>query len=181
MVLEKLVKEMVDASGRFRSVLYKSVTMLVGAALFLIVVPLLLLLTSYGIEKFILSHHFRILQLILGLLSVAYGFFILVWSVLSQLRNGQGTPVPVAPTQKLIADGPYLKRRNPMLLGAIIYCFGVGTILDSITTGLIMFFLSLIFGTCYVKFIEEKELQIRFGKEYEEYREKTPFLIPRFL
>jgi protein-S-isoprenylcysteine O-methyltransferase Ste14 len=67
-----------------------------------------------------------------------------------------------------------------MLLGAIIYCLGVGTILESITIGLIMSFLVLALGTCYGKFIEEKELRIRFGQEYEQYREKTPFLMPRF-
>jgi protein-S-isoprenylcysteine O-methyltransferase Ste14 len=38
----------------------------------------------------------------------------------------------------------------------------------------------LIIGTYYSKFIEERELWIRFGQECEEYREKTPFLIPRF-
>ena len=93
---------------------------------------------------------------------------------------GRGTPAPIAPTQKLIVDGPYRKRRNPMLLGATIYCLGVGTILESITIGLIMSFLVLTLGTCYGKFIEEKELRIRFGQEYEEYKEKTPFLISKF-
>jgi len=48
------------------------------------------------------------------------------------------------------------------------------------TIGLIMFFLILIVGTCYSKFIEEKELRMRLGLEYEEYKEKTPFLLPRF-
>jgi protein-S-isoprenylcysteine O-methyltransferase Ste14 len=98
----------------------------------------------------------------------------------SQVKTGKGTPVPIAPTQKLIIDGPYRKRRNPMLLGAIIYCLGLGTILGSITMGLIISCLILIFGTCYSKFIEERELWIRFGQEYEEYKEKTPFLVPRF-
>ena len=60
------------------------------------------------------------------------------------------------------------------------YCLGVGTILESVTIGLIMSFLILILGTCYNKFIEEKELRERFGPEYKEYKEKTPFLIPIF-
>ena len=67
-----------------------------------------------------------------------------------------------------------------MLLGAIIYCFGVGTILGSITTGLTMFFLSLVLGTCYVKFIEKKELYIRLGHKHEKCSQKAPFLILRF-
>lgn len=30
----------------------------------------------------------------------------------------------------------------------------------------------------YLKLIEEKELQMRFGNEYLEYKKKTPFIIP---
>ena len=179
-MITKLVQKIVEASGKPRSTIYKSVVILVGACLILIIVPLLLLLASYGIEEYLLTHRLRILQVIFGFLCLAYGFFLLVWSVVSQVKNGKGTPVPIAPTQKLIVDGPYRKRRNPMLLGAIIYCLGLGTILESITIGLIMSCLILIFGTCYSKFIEERELWIRFGQEYEEYKEKTPFLVPRF-
>ena len=62
-----------------------------------------------------------------------------------------------------------------MLLGIIIYFLGLGTILESITIGLIMSCLILIFGTCYSKFIEERELWIRFGQEYEEYKKRHRF------
>lgn len=175
-----LVEKMVEISGKQRSAIYKFVVLIVGASIFLIIIPHLLLLASYDIQEYFLSHRLRLLQIMLGFLCLAYGFFILVWSVFSLVKNGRGTPVPIAPTQKLIVDGPYRKRRNPMLLGAIIYCLGVGTILESITIGLIMSFLVLALGTCYGKFIEEKELRIRFGQEYEQYREKTPFLMPRF-
>jgi protein-S-isoprenylcysteine O-methyltransferase Ste14 len=180
MITDKLVTKIVEASGKPRSKIYKLVVISVGVSLILIIIPLLLLVASYGIEEYVLSHRFRILQIIVALLSLAIGFFLLVWSVLSLVRTGKGTPVPIAPSQKLIVDGPYRICRNPMLLGILAYFLGVGTILDSITIGLIMFFLSLIIGTCYSKFIEEKELRMRFGQEYEEYKEKTPFLVPRF-
>ena len=179
-MITKLVEKVVEFSEKPRGTIYKSVVILVGASLFLILIPLLLLLASYGIQEYFLSHRFRILQIIFGFLCLAYGFFLLVWSVASQVKRGKGTQVPIAPTQKLIIDGPYRKRRNPMLLGAIMYCLGVGTILESVTIGLIMSFLILILGTCYNKFIEEKELWERFGPEYKEYKEKTPFLIPIF-
>ncbi len=45
-----------------------------------------------------------------------------------------------------------------MLFGAIIDYFCVETVLGSITNGLIKFFLGLVLGTSYVKFVEEKEL-----------------------
>ena len=180
MITNKLVEAIVEAAGKPRSTGYKTIVALVGASLFLIIIPLLLLLASYGIEEYFLTHRLRILQIMVALLSLAFGFFLMVWSFVSLISTGKGTPVPVAPSQKLIVDGPYRICRNPMLLGVIIYFLGVGTIVDSITIGFIMSCLILLIGTCYSKFIEEKELRMRFGQAYEEYREKTTFLIPRF-
>ena len=95
-MITKLVQKIVEASGKPRSTIYKSVVILVGACLILIIVPLLLLLASYGIEEYLLTHRLRILQVIFGFLCLAYGFFLLVWSVVSQVKNGKGTPVPIA-------------------------------------------------------------------------------------
>jgi protein-S-isoprenylcysteine O-methyltransferase Ste14 len=180
MITNKLVQGIVEAAEKPRSTIYKSVVVLIGASLILIIIPFLLLLASYGIEEYFLTHRFRILQIIVALLSLAFGFFLMAWSVVPLVRTGKGTPVPVAPSQKLIIDGPYRICRNPMLLGVIIYFLGIGTIVASITIGVIMACLILLFGTCYSKFIEEKELRMRFGQEYEEYKKKTTFLIPRF-
>ena len=106
-MITKLVEKVVEFSEKPRGTIYKSVVILVGASLFLILIPLLLLLASYGIQEYFLSHRFRILQIIFGFLCLAYGFFLLVWSVVSQVKRGKGTQVPIAPTQKLIIDGPY--------------------------------------------------------------------------
>jgi protein-S-isoprenylcysteine O-methyltransferase Ste14 len=38
----------------------------------------------------------------------------------------------------------------------------------------------LIIGSFYHKAVEEKELLARFGKEYEDYKARTPFLVPKF-
>ena len=38
--------------------------------------------------------------------------------------------------------------------------------------------IGLALGTSYHRSIEEKELALRFGKEYEEYRKRTSFFIP---
>jgi protein-S-isoprenylcysteine O-methyltransferase Ste14 len=180
MVVEKIVNEIVDASGKSRSSLYKSVASVLGASMFLVVVPLLLLLASFGIEEYLRTHSFRIVQITIGIFSLAFGFFLLIWSAVSLFGPGKGTPVPLAPTRKLIVDGPFRICRNPMLFGATIYYFALGTLFVSIATGLIVFFLSLILGAGYNKFIEEKELEARFGEEYGEYKRRTPFLIPRF-
>jgi protein-S-isoprenylcysteine O-methyltransferase Ste14 len=35
-------------------------------------------------------------------------------------------------------------------------------------------------GSAYLKLIEEKELLLRFGQDYEDYKKKTPFFFPWF-
>lgn len=41
-----------------------------------------------------------------------------------------------------------------------------------------MFIIPISLGILYHKKVEEKELLERFGREYEEYRRRTSFLIP---
>jgi protein-S-isoprenylcysteine O-methyltransferase Ste14 len=77
-------------------------------------------------------------------------------------------------------SGPYKFCRNPMILGAMLYYLGMGTYFGSLRIGIVMFLLSLIVGSCYIKLIEEKELQLKFGADYEEYKKNKPFLIPKF-
>ena len=64
-----------------------------------------------------------------------------------------------------------------MTLGTAIFYLGVAIWLGSISAvglGLIYPVGILI----YIKLIEERELEERFGSEYLEYKKSTPFLIP---
>jgi protein-S-isoprenylcysteine O-methyltransferase Ste14 len=91
---------------------------------------------------------------------------------------GKGTPVPFASPTKLVTSGPFRYTRNPIKLGAILFYFGVGCIYDSFVAGLAMLVTGAMLGTVYHKCVEQKELVIRFGDEYERYRKRTSFLIP---
>lgn len=91
---------------------------------------------------------------------------------------GKGTPIPLMATQKLVITGPYTYCRNPMTLGTAFFYLGVAIWIGSLSA----FGLGLIYPVgilIYIKLIEEKELEERFGSEYLEYKRKTPFLIPR--
>lgn len=67
---------------------------------------------------------------------------------------------------------------NPMTLGTAMLYLGIGIWIGSLSfIGLTMLFIGLLLA--YVKLIEEKELEERFGQEYVEYKRKTPFLIPK--
>jgi protein-S-isoprenylcysteine O-methyltransferase Ste14 len=122
----------------------------------------------------------RTAELVISVASLIAGLFFLIWAMVFQWKIGKGVPAPNAPTQHLVTTGPYKLCRNPIEFGAIFYYLGIGTIVGGITTGIICFLFVLIIGSAYHKYIEESELEIRFGDEYKQYKKCTPFLIPRF-
>jgi len=118
------------------------------------------------------------LGIIIATILAVLGLLFAGWSVWVQYKIGNGTPVPALPTQKLIVSGPYIYCRNPMILGTAVFYMGFGCWINSLSAiGLAVLFMLLLI--VYVKFIEEKELETRFGQEYAAYKENTPFLIPR--
>ncbi len=116
---------------------------------------------------------------LLGLLFILVGLSLGFWANQVQFTIGRGTPVPIMATQKLIVQPPYSYCRNPMALGAIILYLGIAIWLGSLSA-LGMVLLPAICLLVYIKLIEEKEMELRFGADYLKYRARTPFLIPRF-
>ncbi len=109
---------------------------------------------------------------------LAMGAFLWIWSVLQFIR-AKGTPVPVSPPPKLVSTGPYAYARNPMLSGVFLMLFGVGLLVRSPS---LLFVFAPVFVVCSIlefKYIEEPELEKRLGEAYQEYKRKTPMLIPK--
>ncbi|GHT59471.1 hypothetical protein AGMMS50239_06190 [Bacteroidia bacterium] len=121
----------------------------------------------------------KIIEWIISTTGILIGLYFLIWSTVTQWKIGKGTPVPNAPTQHLIIIGPYKYCRNPIEFGAILYYLGTGTFIGGIITGITSCILGFTVGSIYHKFIEEKELEERFGEEYKKYKENTPFVFPR--
>lgn len=116
---------------------------------------------------------------IMGCVFIIAGILFAWWSIYVQFTIGRGTPAPIMATQKLIVQKPYSYCRNPMALGSIVLYLGVATLLGSISAViLVLIWTSLLL--LYIKFLEEKEMEMRFGEAYQEYRKQTPFIIPRF-
>jgi protein-S-isoprenylcysteine O-methyltransferase Ste14 len=176
----ELQRRLIEFSNKDRSTLFRTLSLLFGATVFLVVVPWALATLVGMIIGPIAFRCPRTVELVIGFVFNTLGLFLAFWSVLSLWLLGKGTPVPVAPTQRLVVEGPYRLCRNPMKLGGISYYLGIGTLFDSLETGIICFFVGLAIGTFYHKAVEEKELLTRFGKDYEEYKKSTPLLIPRF-
>ena len=151
------------------------------APIFLFVLPYLFVRLGISLDRWL--HLPPILplpfNLILGLLLILSGWLLGMWSNYSQFTIGRGTPVPLMATQKLIVQPPYTYCRNPMALGAIGMYLGVALLFHSIGAALVvLFFAGLLL--LYIKRLEEKEMELRFGQEYLAYKERTPFLLPRF-
>ncbi len=179
-MLTEFVDRLVEISAKPRSGWYKVMATVVGLAIFLFVLPGILFPLGYLAEKYILPNQIWIAEFVFSVTCIVIGISFLGWSVYVLIRDGHGTPSPAAPAQKLITTGPYRLCRNPIQLGAMFYCLGIGTLLGSIWIGLVMMFLSYKIVGSYHRHVEEKELHMRFGKEYKEYRKRTPFLLPRF-
>jgi protein-S-isoprenylcysteine O-methyltransferase Ste14 len=117
----------------------------------------------------------RVAALVIGI----GGWALAMWTIIVQFTQGRGTPAPALPTQKLLTDGPYARTRNPMALGTILlYVAPAIWRGSSAGVGLATLFAGSL--AAYMKLIEEQEMEARFGDAYRAYRERTPFLIPRW-
>jgi len=109
----------------------------------------------------------------------ALGGWIWAWSGWRFLKT-RGTPVPVNPPPVLITDGPYAYSRNPMMTGLFLLMAGIGILFGSISLTFAMTPLFALACILEIKYIEEPELEKRFGKAYVEYCARTPRILPRF-
>ncbi len=87
--------------------------------------------------------------------------------------------MPFNPPPKLITNGLYAYVRNPMLLGLFIFMLGLGVLFGSLSLIFIFTPLFIVLNVLYLKAIEEKELEKKFGKEYLEYKKRVPMFIPK--
>jgi protein-S-isoprenylcysteine O-methyltransferase Ste14 len=117
-------------------------------------------------------------NIIAGVLFIIIGGVVAVWTIIIQIQLASGTPFPMLPTKNLLVVGPFKYCRNPMTLGTILAYAGIAVWIGSLSAVIaVAIMAAILIG--YVKLIEEKELLLRFGTEYMEYKKKTPFIIPK--
>lgn len=114
----------------------------------------------------------------LGVLLLACGFALGVWTGRLFVRVGRGTPAPWDPPARLVVEGPYRYVRNPMISGVLMMLAGEALLLGSwpIAAWLLVFFLG---NAIYFPQIEEKGLRQRFGAAYDRYALNVPRRLPR--
>ncbi len=160
----------------------KMVAFFFEGILFLVLFPFLLIGVSPLLDRWLQLPRiaYGVVNPFVGVLCVVVGLILALWSIETQVVTGRGTPVPMMPTQTLVVQGPFRFCRNPMTLGTILFYLGISIGVGSLSAVMVTLLFAALLLT-YIKTIEEKELEIRFGSEYVRYKEKTPFLIPHLL
>jgi protein-S-isoprenylcysteine O-methyltransferase Ste14 len=114
---------------------------------------------------------------VLGAALVAAGAVVLVQTFARFVREGLGTPAPVAPTETLVVGGLYRHVRNPMYLAVLATIVG-----QALWFGqpILLGYAALVWVVVasFVRFYEEPHLTGRFGADYSAYRAAVPAWIP---
>lgn len=114
-----------------------------------------------------------------GAVMMLTGFGFLAVSMAVLFDRGEGLPA-FELTKRLAAKDIYEYTRNPMSLGFYLLCTGIGLFAGSTFFTLWSLFLFIPAHVFFLKYFEELELEIRFGEPYREYKQRVPFLIPKF-
>lgn len=139
----------------------------------LIVIPTLII-HSFG-EEVIVNKQFKIIALTI------FGLFSLLGlsSAYIMVKLGQGTPLPLDQTQKLVTKGPYRYVRNPMAIAGVGQGIAVSILYTSLPV-LLYIILGAVLWQFVVRPIEEKDMIDRFGNEYKNYQKAVRCWIPKF-
>ncbi|RPH90054.1 MAG: isoprenylcysteine carboxylmethyltransferase family protein [Calditrichaeota bacterium] len=179
---ELLMRIFIQWAKRTRSVKQRLIVLGMGAVIFLAFIPLILigLMTKIDAVLGVRNLLFSRTAVVIGVLLMIIGGIIGMRTVMIQFTQASGTPFPFMPTQRLIINGPFAACRNPMTLGTILAYLGLSLLIGSLTSILTVVILATLL-LIYIKRIEEKELELRFGVEYVKYKAATPFLLPNVL
>jgi protein-S-isoprenylcysteine O-methyltransferase Ste14 len=79
-------------------------------------------------------------------------------------------------TERLVADGPFRRVRNPLYFGNVIMSFGMGATMSRI--GFFVLVIGMFIFTYRLIFREESELSESQGESYREYCAAVPRLLP---
>lgn len=115
----------------------------------------------------------------IGVVMIMIGIGLMSIAQILLLGIGEGFPL-LSLTRKLTDNFLYERTRNPMILVSYLTVIGIG-LLGGSTFFTLWSLLALIpSNILWLKYFEERELEMRFGQSYREYKQRVPFLIPRF-
>jgi len=116
---------------------------------------------------------------VLGAALIVAGGAVLVSAFARFVREGLGTPAPLAPTEHLVVGGLYRYVRNVMYIAVTTTIVGQALLLGQVVL-LVYAAVAWAGMAAFVLVYEEPTLADRYGAQYEEYRRAVPAWWPRF-
>jgi protein-S-isoprenylcysteine O-methyltransferase Ste14 len=114
---------------------------------------------------------------VVGAVLVAAGL-VPVTSAFAEFVKAGGTPVPLAPTERLVVSGFNRHVRNPMYVGLLVTIIGQALLFGNLRL-LAYAVAAWAAPAAFVRWYEEPTLMRTFGAEYEQYRRSVPAWRPR--
>jgi protein-S-isoprenylcysteine O-methyltransferase Ste14 len=150
----------------------------VGSAVFFIFAPG----STAGLVPWLLTGwrhpgHLGIFDIVGGFLVLA-GLVVAVAAFVQFVREGRGTPAPVAPTEELVVGGLYRYVRNPMYLAVASMIAGQALVFRSASV-LVWLGIFLVAVVSFVAGYEEPTLRRTYGESFDRYRRAVPGWWPR--
>ncbi len=108
------------------------------------------------------------IEMFIGGLVTIFGISLIVagWKIIYQTK-----------TENLVTDGIYARIRHPQYTGIIIAAFGTFIHWPTILTLLMLPILMVAYYKLAKK--EEREMEVKFGKIYREYKKRVPMFLPK--
>ena len=115
---------------------------------------------------------------VVGGVLVTTGLAVVVAAFAQFVREGRGTPAPVAPTERLVVGGLYQYVRNPMYLAVASVIGGQALVFESAAVlWWLLVFMAAVFT--FVTVYEQPTLRRTYGASYEAYCDAVPGWWPR--
>jgi len=102
-----------------------------------------------------------------------------LWAGWAIVRDGEGTPLPLDTTRRLVTRGPYAFVRNPMAITGVGQGLSAGLMLGS--PGVLMYALAAaLVWNYWMRPAEERDLRQQFGAAFDSYCRVVGCWIPRW-
>lgn len=155
-------------------------TAALGSAAFFVVAPG----TVVGLVPWLITHWefhqpspYWVVAQVIGVVLICVGVVPAASAFVEFVKAG-GTPMPIAPTQRLVVSGFNRYVRNPMYFGLLLAILGQALLFASLG---VLFYAAVAWmaPAAFVRWYEEPTLARQFGAEYEAYRRAVPAWWPR--
>jgi protein-S-isoprenylcysteine O-methyltransferase Ste14 len=152
-----------------------------GTVVFVILAPgSVVVLLPYLITRWSLADPFLGLEFVRwsGALLILLGLPVFLDFLVRFVRDGRGTPAPIAEPERLVVTGGFRSVRNPgyvavlAMIGGQALIFGSTALLGYTAAAALAFHL-------FVVLYEEPHLRRKFGSDYEDYCRRVPRWLPR--